>query len=124
MGKSAVEPLIAALKDGNAFSRKLAANALVELKDPRSEQPLLTALKNKDLDVVTGAYSFFIAVGEPGSEEILINALNKLGNSDMATDFLNCGNNMLAEAATKWAEENGYRIIQGGGGRGPIWGSQ
>ena len=42
-----MEPLIAALKDGDSDVRKAAAEALGEIKDPRAVEPLIAALKDE-----------------------------------------------------------------------------
>jgi HEAT repeat protein len=107
----AVEPLIAALKDTEPVVQLSVARALGEIKDPRVEVPLVTALKEKADPVVSGAYKFFIGLGEAGSEETLISALNLFGNKQMALDFLNCGNPELAEAGRAWAKTYGYLIV-------------
>ena len=51
IGKPAVEPLLAALRDKDEDVRKNAALALGYIKDPRAVEPLLAALKDKDKEV-------------------------------------------------------------------------
>jgi len=92
------------------------------IKDSRAVKPLISALKAGDLEIVAGAYSYFIELGEPGTEEILIKALNIYGTKEMALDFFNCGNDKLKNAAEKWAKEHGYQIFTMGSRGGPIWG--
>ena len=75
-------------------------------------------MRAEDLEIVAGAYGFFIRKGEANSEPILIMALNEYGFREMAQDFLNCGNNVLEEAATEWAEKHRYTITVGNGERG------
>ena len=48
IGKPAVKPLIAALKDNHPLVRRHAAEALGEIKDPRAVEPLVAALKDTD----------------------------------------------------------------------------
>jgi HEAT repeat protein len=72
----AVEPLIAALNDQDRSVREGLTEALGEIGDARAAEPLIAALKDKDLKIIKGAYKFFIRRGKPGSEPILINALN------------------------------------------------
>jgi len=123
VGSPAVGPLIAALEDGNPNVREKAARALGGIKDARAVEPLIAALKDRKLEIVAGAYAFFIRRGEPGSEYILIEALNKFGYGSMAEDFLNCGNSKLKKAAIKWAKRNDYLIIPSREARnGPVWG--
>ncbi|MBU2599296.1 hypothetical protein KJ849_01780 [bacterium] len=77
-----------------------------------------------DLAFAAGAHSFFISKSEQKFIPILIDALNKYGNEEMATDFLNCGNSQLEKAGHIWAKEYGYTIISQGYGNGPQWGSK
>ncbi len=123
LGVSSLEPLVAALQDGNGLIRKWAAGSLVELKDERAVEPLLAALRAGDLEVVAGAYRFFVGQGITGSEAVLIQAFNEYGSEEMGEAFLNCGNAVLKEAATAWAKEHGYTIKEGSMGSYPAWGS-
>jgi len=67
-------------------------------------------------------YEDFIAKGIPGTEGVLIAALNKSGNLKMADDFLNCGNWGLEQAAREWAARNGYSVGSKSGGPPNKWG--
>jgi HEAT repeat protein len=51
IGTSAVEPLIAALKDPDSSVRQGAAGALGEIKDPRAIEPLIAVLKDSEFGV-------------------------------------------------------------------------
>jgi len=77
-----------------------------------------------DLAFAAGAHSFFISKSEQKSIPILIDALNKYGNEEMATDFLNCGNSQLEEAGRAWVKKYGYEIKGVPDGSGPQWGSK
>jgi hypothetical protein len=96
----------------------------MNIQDERANGPLLAALDRGDLSIISGAYQFFIQKGRPGSEALLIQALNASGTQEMAEDFLNCGNQQLQSEAEKWAEANGYTITAGSNRSGPIWGSR
>ena len=124
IGPSAVEPLIAALSNANSDVRCGASYALGRLGNPRGVAALLAAWKKLDLPVIAGAYGFFIEKGEPGSEGILIRALNAFGSKIMvsgkpvmAEDFLNCGNQRLESAAADWAYAHGYGATRKSGWR-------
>lgn len=107
----AIEPLMASMKtDQDCYVRKYAARAIGEINDPRSADILAPALKNRDLEIVEGAYRFFIRRGEPGSETVLIESMNKNWNKTMVLDLLNCGNRQLEEAATDCAKRRGYSV--------------
>jgi len=99
IGEPTVEPLIKSLKD----------------KDRRVRQMTLVA--------ITKAYLSFICRGVPGTEPILIKALNKHGDKSMGEAFLNCGNIKLEKAAHRWAFFNGFTIIQNYRTGFPRWGS-
>jgi len=128
IGTPAVEALIAALKDPDAHVRGNAAEVLGEIKDPRSANPLLAALRQLDLAVIVAAYRFFIERGEPGSEDALIQALNAHGSGKMARDYLNCGNWALEAAAREWARQHGFKVVSwpssGQAREGVRWGSR
>ena len=105
----AVQTLINALNDEYPDVREEAVKALIEIGPPGIE-PLNQAIKENNLRVVADAYYFFIYTGAQDTETILVEALQKYGTKRMATDFINCGNNQLKEAAQKWAESHGYKI--------------
>ena len=67
IGAPAVEPLIAALKEG---VRKNAAEALGELKDARAVEPLVAALNDRVMDVRWAAAGALDKIGwQPGKDE-------------------------------------------------------
>lgn len=123
-GAAAVQPLVNALGSPDGLVRERAARALMNIQDDRANGPLLAALERSDLSVIKGAYQFFIQKGRPGSEALLIQALNASGTQGMAEDFLNCGNQQLQSEAEKWAQANGYTITTGSNWTGPVWGSR
>ncbi len=118
IGSPSVSALIAALKDKDFRVQQGAAAALLEINDPRSVGALRAALK----PVIARSYVFLIERGAPASEDLLIEALYKFGNKDMAQDFANCGNAKLEDAAGVWAPAHGYSIGVGGMGGNAAWG--
>jgi len=142
----AVEPLIAALADEDPAVRHSAATSLemlIENNEPAVEpliatfegedledlvrhgptiEPLITALEDKNLKLVARAHLYYIRLGEPGTEKVLIKALEAHGWRRMAENFLTSGNEVLQEAARNWAEDHGYRILSRPGTGGPKWG--
>jgi HEAT repeat protein len=118
------QPLIAALKDSGSDVRQAAANALGEMDDTRSVTFLLSALNDRNTEVIAGANTFFVQRGVPGSEDALIEALNKYGDESMAEEFLNSGNQKLADAARAWASTNNYEITYTPGGGSTSWGGR
>jgi HEAT repeat protein len=142
IGAPAVEPLIAALKDklpdadrrhlqrqgrgDELMAREIEAKALSRIKDPRAVSALVAALRERDMEVISAVYEFFIARAEPGSEDILIEVLDGSGDPTMAEVFLECGNPKLESAAAGWASRNGYRRARRfgmAGGEPLLWGS-
>ena len=117
----AVQTLINSLNDEYPDVREEAVKALIEIGIPAIES-LNQAIKENNLRVVADAYYFFIDIGEPDSETVLIEALQKYGTKRMAIDFINCGNTQLKEAAYKWAESHDYKIKEGIDlSKGPKW---
>jgi hypothetical protein len=51
--------------------------------------------------------TLIVRMGKSGTESALIDALNRYGNSMMATIFANSGNQQLETAADKWARLHG-----------------
>ena len=140
----AIEPLLVDLnkkKGSDAFgivdllNLRGTAGFLEDFKDPRVDSALLEALKQPqtawNIIVIYGAYPFFIRRGEPGSEDILIAALNRFGdefgdnfmNTDMATAFLSCGNLKLEQAARELAQRKGWTLTPITGKGSIHWGS-
>jgi HEAT repeat protein len=106
IGAPTVEPLIAVLNYPDGRSRRLAAGVLARIKDPRAVMALLAALQQRNYTAIAGAYMFFVDRGEPGSEDALIEALNRSGSEQMAEYLLNCGNAKVEAAARVWAKRH------------------
>jgi HEAT repeat protein len=75
IGERAVEPLIAALEDGNEHVRWAAAWALGKIGDPRAGEPLIVALKDEDKDMRKAAIEALGKIGDPRAMQPLIEAL-------------------------------------------------
>ncbi len=119
----AIEPLVAVMKtDDDCYVRKHAARAIGEINGTRASEILTPALKNKDLEVIEGAYRYYIRRGEAGSEPVLIEALNKYWNKTMVIDFLNSGNRQLKEAAADCAKKRGFSTTSTVDWVAPKWG--
>lgn len=129
IGAPALGPLLTALQNKRQLVRQCAARALGEIADTRAHDPLLAALKERNLELIAGAYRFFLRRGEAGTESVMIEALNRsepgiYPGYDMATTLLNCGNSQLEEAARKWARRYDYRVVNKPGvGLGVMWGN-
>jgi len=86
------------------------AAALAEIESPGAERALVDVLRRRNWLVIAAAHRLFLRRGETGSDDLLIEALNREGNSTMADAFLNCGNARLADAGRAWAKKHGYEI--------------
>ena len=103
-------------------AREEAAKSLVKI-GLSAIAPLINAPKENNLKLMADAYYFFVCLGEPGSEAVLVRALYKYGTQKMAVDLANCGNIQLKEAAHKWAESHNIKIKGAlGTCNGPVWG--
>jgi HEAT repeat protein len=125
IGAAAVPALTSALNSDDRDMRFAAADALVQIqnKAPESVGALTADLDEENLKAVATNYAYYIRLGKAGSEEILVRALNKHGDKEMALDYLNCGNDTLDEAARKWADDHGYTVYTTpGSAGGPRWG--
>jgi HEAT repeat protein len=118
-----IEPVLAAVSDENLLVRRAALYVLSGFDDERARQPFVTALHNEDLAFIAETYAIFIRVGLEGSEPVLVKALEQYGSKEMAESYLNCGNSLLVEAATQWADSHGYTITQVPGSPDSSWGS-
>jgi HEAT repeat protein len=108
----AVEPLIVALKDPEeqVGVRSAAAMALGLVDEPRATKLLLASWEERNLPVIAGAARFFISRRTPGSEEVLIQAMDKHGDVDTARALLTSGNKVLSAAAQEWIRKHGYEV--------------
>jgi hypothetical protein len=122
---AAVEPLLAVLQEKNPFLRAAISSALADFDDPRATGALENALKQKELDVIAGAHAFYIRRGEPGTEQILEDALFKYGDASMAEALMNCGNEPLTVAGRAWAAGHGYTVTRNSNSKAHLrWGGQ
>ena len=128
------EPFLRLLKDPDGRTRRLAAESLSqqvmnhmmlrnyrESADVRVIDALAALLKTGDSESLSGAYMFFVALGEPGSEDALIEALRRHVDEETAGYLLTCGNAKLEEAAR--ARFAGRDTSAQGFLVGPAWGS-
>ena len=141
IGKPAVEPLIAVLKDKEPCVRSRVISLLGKIKDTRAVDPLITALKDTDPDVRRDAVTalgeikdvraigpLIAALKDTNSERTLtvlknfeivktepalIDALNSYCDKSIAEELLHCGAGVWADAAQDWAEKHGYKIEYG-----------
>lgn len=101
----------------------MAARALGAIEDPVSYEFLDEALKQRNLEVISAAYAYYIRKGRPGAEEVLIEALwANCTEKRMVFHFAHCGNRSLEEAAQEVATKGGYPMLRDPAG--PRWGGR
>ncbi len=116
MGEAAVPPLVSALVmddfDEDYDTSMGVAKTLVRMQqsDPASVASLMSALEKEDLKFIAQHYIFYIVLNQAGSENALVRALNKYGNTKMCLVYLNCGNAKLDAGARKWAANHGWEV--------------
>ena len=110
----------AAQQDQDCCVRRFAAKALSEIKDPSVTEFLDDAMRKKNLEIISAAYVYYIKKGEPGTEQILIEALHGFYEKKMVFDFASCGNEKLKQAAEEIIKEKGIKVTSDWSG--PKWG--
>ena len=111
----------ASAEDPDCCVRKFAARALGEINDSKTAKYLDAAMKRKNLDIVSGAYRYYIRKGEQSTEDFLIEAMQKCYyDKTMVLDYVNCENEKLKQAAQKVATEHKYTLTPDWSG--PKWG--
>ena len=110
----------AAQQDTDCCVRRFAAKGLAEIKDPSVTEFLDDAMRKKNLEIVSAAYAYYVKRGEPGTEDILIKALQEFYDKKMVFDFAHCGNEKLKQAADEVAKKRGQKISPDWSG--PKWG--
>jgi hypothetical protein len=93
-------------------------------ENPKAVAPLRKALRTRDYRLVADLMLFYIQLGQPGSESILIEAMNRYGDTLMVLQVLQSDNGKLVKAAYAWAGSHGYTITgnPGGPGGAGTWG--
>ena len=69
------------------------------------------------------AFTTLICMGVSSTVPVLIETQNRYGNSETATELLNCGYKRLEKAARDWAAKHGYEIYSTPYGSDTRWGS-
>ena len=118
----AAESLVkAAATDADCCVRRFAARGLADINDPKASEFLDEAMMKKNLEIISGAYPYYIRRGVPGCEDILVEALKEcFYNKKMVSDFACCGNEKLKQAADEITKKRGYTIPSDWSG--PKWG--
>ncbi len=111
VGEPAVGPLIQVLQGNkDKYARAGAAHILAQIGGELADNAVREALKKQEPEMVAAAYRFLIRSGQPGTESLLVGALDQGGDLAMATDFTNSGNEVLKSAAAEWAAKKHYVV--------------
>lgn len=103
-------PAVGALAAGHQCH----ALAEMEKKRPGTTEPLPSYLAQRDLANVARWFDYYIYLGRPGSEPVLVDSLEAYGGKLMAQRFMSCGNPVLEEAGRNWWLDNGYELSGAG----------
>ncbi len=92
--------------------------------DPNAVDILTSAIDNGGIKIIAKNYPFYIRLGQPGTETLLLKALDSQFNQEICVDYLNCGNTELESSASDIAAKHGYLVTPSFGSHGgPKWGS-
>jgi hypothetical protein len=126
IGEPVVNIMKQKMRNSNQSIRFAAGDVLVEMLKyhPDAITNLTSAIDKNGVRTIARNYPFYIRLGQPGSETILLKALRQNFSTSMCVDYLNCGSKMLENGATNIARINGYKVTSGFMGHsGPRWGS-
>lgn len=121
-------------QEGKSMDEQLgifeAQNALGQIagKDLSAVKPLLEALDQRDYAQIVKLPSFYVALGKPGSEEVLAETVARYyprGPQYTGLPFamLASGNEKLEQAVTEALEGAGFAVSGSNPGPGTQWGS-
>jgi len=102
----AIPALMMALEKRSVHIRIGAARAFSQMTDARAERVLLDAPTENKIDIIAGAYSYYIRRIDLHIDELLIKALFNHGDIFMAEEYSNSDNNRLREAAIEWKKKH------------------
>lgn len=133
MRASLADAVIPLLSDADKYTRGIAARTLVALipnplfsgsstepAEARGENALQESLKQRNFIVISAAIEYFVARGEKGSEDTLVEAMNSAGDDYVAEYLLVSGNMKLEDAGRAWLKEH-HRSVDSHI-FGPMWG--
>ena len=125
MGAPAEPALLTALTSKDVEVRLYSGSILAWMYqvDAGNTPQLTAALESQDLKSVATYWTFFILLGQPGTEDMIADALLQYGKKQMGLDCMNCGNETLDAAGRKWGANHGYTVYTSEeGGLAPAWG--
>lgn len=116
--------LVKGIEDGNRRVRESCAMGLEVMDTPEANTALDAALTARRYDIIAMVPAYYIGKGTPGSEPVLIEAMNREGGMFTAGYLLNTGNATLVHAARRWAANNGFVVSRSSHAQASVaWGS-
>jgi len=125
VGRNALPALYELMNSESQKERFAAADALVAMMQfhPNLLDDLTSNLEDSQTNAIAEKYPFYIRLGQPGTENLLLASLKDHFSRNMCLDFLNCGNDSIESGAADIAEQKGYNVYRGPGFHsGPKWG--
>ncbi|HVT43210.1 MAG TPA: HEAT repeat domain-containing protein [Thermoanaerobaculia bacterium] len=109
-GEPAIDVLVQVLGNTKATQRRDAARALAGIDHERAREALKAAIETKDLATIAGGVRHYCKLRQPETNALLIAALDKFGDVELAHYMLNCNNSDTDAAARAWAKKRGHKI--------------
>jgi hypothetical protein len=126
IGEPAIPIMKRKMRSNTQSVRFAAGDVLVKMIEyhPEALSNLTSAIDKQGIKTIANNYIFYIRLGQPGTENIILKALRYNFSLTMGLDLLNCGSSIIEEGAAKIGRENGYTVTSGVGTHpGPRWGS-
>jgi hypothetical protein len=126
IGEPAIPEMKRKMRSNSQSVRFAAGDVLVKMIEyhPDALINLTSSINQQGIKTIAENYIFYIRLGQPGSENIILKALRYNFSYTMCLDLLNCGSSYIEEGAAEIARNNGYSVTSGIGSHpGPRWGS-
>ena len=126
IGEPAIPIMKRKMRSNSQSVRFAAGDVLVKMIEyhPDALSNLTSAIDKQGIKTIANNYIFYIRLGQPGTEKIILKALRYNFSLTMGLDLLNCGSSIIEDGAAKIARENGYTVTSSVGSHpGPRWGS-
>ncbi|WP_375236266.1 HEAT repeat domain-containing protein [Winogradskyella sp.] len=126
IGEPAIPIMKRKMRSNSQSVRFAAGDVLVKMIEyhPDALSNLTSAIDKQGIKTIADNYIFYIRLGQPGTEKIILKALRYNFSLTMGLDLLNCGSSIIEEGAAKIGRENGYTVNSSVGSHpGPRWGS-
>jgi hypothetical protein len=85
---------------------------LGKLDRPAARKALMAAYDSRDYGKMVGATAFYARTRPPGYEKVLVTLLHESRDLAVAQDLILSRDSQLAVPATKWAAEQGFKLVK------------